>query len=308
MVFISFNYYKNYNAPLSAAHQIHHKEKIGVLVIALGRYDVFWEKLYKSSEKYFLPGYEKHYYIFTDSKNLKYKDKENVHVIPHKKMGWPYDSMLRYNLFISQWKVLSQMDYLYFMNINMVFREIVGDEVLPQKRNNGLMVLTHFGFARHNANPDTYSYDRNPKSTAYIPYGQGNVYAPGGFNGGTSKAFLKLSFECDKMIRQDLKNKIIAKWQDESYLNKYILDKNPLILPPYYMWPMDEYYQNSVYVKRAKTLLRDKKNYGGKWWLRGSTDIKSTPFSRLKYLILSNIALSPEKRAKYRDIYAMLQH
>ena len=40
------------------------KGKIGILVIALGRYTEFWPELYTSCEKYFLPNYQKEYYIF----------------------------------------------------------------------------------------------------------------------------------------------------------------------------------------------------------------------------------------------------
>ena len=42
--------------------------KIGVLVIATGRYDQFFEPLYDSFEEHFLPGHQKIYFYLTDSK------------------------------------------------------------------------------------------------------------------------------------------------------------------------------------------------------------------------------------------------
>lgn len=41
--------------------------KVAVLYICTGKYDVFWKDFYISYEKYFLPDCEKHYYVFTDA-------------------------------------------------------------------------------------------------------------------------------------------------------------------------------------------------------------------------------------------------
>lgn len=49
-------------------------------------------------------------------------------------------------------------------------------------------------------------------------------YVSGGFNGGTREAFFTLCRTILERTRQDLANGIIAKWHDESQLNRYIAD------------------------------------------------------------------------------------
>ena len=282
------------------------KGKVGILVIALGRYTEFWAELFTSCEKYFLPNFQKEYYIFTDSENLKYKNRNNVHQIYQKKLGWPFDTMMRFDMFLSQKAELQKLDYLYFLNINLVCRKVVGEEILPTEINDGLMVCSHPGY--YNRPRQLFPYDNNPNSTAYIPPNHGTHYAPGGFNGGTSKAFLELAEICSKNVHIDLSKNIIATWHDESHLNKYILDKKPLIMPINYMYPKAAKWlaKDNIYDKNIKMELREKVNYGGHYYLRGLTDIKNTKFNKLKYKLLRKLSSSKEEYDKYTQILKML--
>ncbi len=282
------------------------KGKVGILVIALGRYTEFWHELYESCEKYFLPKWEKEYYVFTDASDLKYRNKKNVHPIYQKKLGWPFDTMMRFEMFLSQKEHLKKLDYLYFLNINLICIKPIGDEILPTSYNDGLMVCTHAGY--YTKPIETYPYERNPNCKAYVPMGEGKHYAPGGFNGGTSAAFLALSEECSKNVRIDLQNRIIAQWHDESHLNKYILDKNPLIMPINYMYPKGvDWLEDSEYSKDIKMYLRDKANYGGHFYLRGVIEEKNTWFNKLKYKILRIIAKTPEQIEACEKMLFMLE-
>lgn len=91
--------------------------------------------------------------------------------------------------------------------------------------------------------------------------------------GGRSEAFLKMSRICAENTRIDEKNGVMALWHDESHLNKYILDKNPLILLPNYSY----WYAGNVFFKllkgTAKIEIVEKglPEYGRKY-LRGVTD------------------------------------
>lgn len=274
------------------------KGKVGILVIALGRYEAFWPELYKSCEKYFLPNWKKEYFVFTDSKKLKFNDKENVHSIYQKKLGWPYDSMMRFEMFYRRKPMLEKCDYLYFLNINLICKKQIGEEIIPTAANDWFMVCTHSGY--YNKSVENFPYDRNQNCTAFIPYGEGKHYAPGGFNGGRSLEFLSFCETCAKNVRIDLKNKIIALWHDESHLNKYILDKNPLIMPINYMYPKNvKWLKETVYSKDIKMELRDKVHYGGHYYLRGAIDIKNTLFNKIKYHILRIFAFTQEKKDEY---------
>ena len=248
--------------------------KIAILYIALGRYDVFWDDFYKSCEKFFIPNAQKTYFVFTDSDNIRAT--ENMVKIPHENMGWPNNTLMRFDLFLSIKDKLKDFDYIFFFNGNMEFIAPVGHEVLPdEKLNDGLVMGLHPGFALKPRKE--WTYERNPESMAYIPFDSGAYYVQGCLNGGTSKAYLKLCQECSKNTHTDLDKNIVAVWHDESHLNKYILDKNPLILGCNYLWP-----ENFPGKKPddIKIIQRDKSNpvYGGVKWLRGETDVRDIPY------------------------------
>jgi hypothetical protein len=83
--------------------------KVGIITIATGKYDTFVKGLVDSCEQNFLPGVDKKYIIFSDSKQIEENDK--VQVIHQEKLGWPYDTMMRFHMFDSQRKELSKFDH-----------------------------------------------------------------------------------------------------------------------------------------------------------------------------------------------------
>ncbi|MFR8222171.1 MAG: hypothetical protein ACLU9T_14650 [Blautia faecis] len=102
-----------------------------------------------------------------------------------------------------------------------------------------------------------FPYDRNKKSTAYIPWNCGSYYVIGAMFCGTSNAFIKMSKTLKKNIEEDLKRNIIAKWHDESQLNRYIIGKkNIRILPPQYCYPCG---MNVTYAKKISAVNKEAK-------------------------------------------------
>ncbi len=250
--------------------------KIAVLFIATGRYITFWKNFYTSCEEFFLKGHQKTYFLFTDSKNFDFEDNENVVVINQKKLGWPYDTLMRFDMFLKAKEQLKEYDYMYFINGTMHPVAPIGEEIFPSEEQ-GIMVTCHPGF--YKCDRKTFSYDKNPKSSAYISDNEGQYYFMGGFNGGISSAFLKLCEDINQKIKADLKKGIIALWHDESQLNKYVLDKNPLILTPDYAIPeLISFNQETLLAlkPKMKMIICDKSmaKYGGPDWLRGVSDKK----------------------------------
>ncbi len=149
------------------------------------------------------------------------------------------------------------------------------------------MTASHWSF--YNKTPDEFTYERNPLSTACIPCGRGRHYATGALNGGKAAAFLEMCETCSKNIHTDEENGIVALWHDESHLNKYLLDKNPPILPVNYLYP-----EHWIRKKRKhpfkddiKILMMEKEypRWGGRDYLRGVTDVPQrgkSPLLRLK--------------------------
>jgi hypothetical protein len=229
--------------------------KVAILYICTGKYDVFWKEFYESYEENFLKNSHKEYFVFTDAQSLMYEDKcDRIHKIFQKQLGWPYDTLMRFSMFDSISQQLMKFDYVFFMNANCkCVSEITEDEFLPKKKD--ILVVQHPG--EYNKKPSRYSYDRNPKSTAYIPKGEGKYYICGGINGGRTNAYLELVAELKQNVDTDLQNNVIAKWHDESHINHYIyVHDNWEMLSPSYCYAED---WNLPF--EPKILVREKSNY-----------------------------------------------
>ena len=78
------------------------QKTVAVLYIATGRYTVFWKYFYESAEKYLLNNCLKHYFVFTDnSEDIAGKSRGNVTCIQQNKLGWPFDTLMRFDIFLS---------------------------------------------------------------------------------------------------------------------------------------------------------------------------------------------------------------
>lgn len=203
--------------------------KIGLLVIATGKYDQFIPILFKSMKQYFMTNHEVTMFVFTDQDMPK---KEGLIALPHVHEPWPNPTLKRYHVFDKYKNELSQMDYLFYCDADMRFVAPVGDEILPDTET-GLVATEHPGFFGGRRG----TYETRVESTACVAPNEGSIYFAGGFNGGTSAAFLKMSEEIKKKVDRDLENGIIAVWHDESQMNRYLIDNPPKVLNPSYCYP-----------------------------------------------------------------------
>lgn len=242
--------------------------RIGILYICTGRYTVFFDDFYKSMEENFLPGYSKTYFIFTDDMVKEFP--KNVVRIYQPSLPWPYPTLDRFEMFLSVEKQLKKYDYLYFLNANAQILKPIGSEIFPSKEQ-GITVALHPVYKVRGRS--SYTYETRPESTAYIAPNKGKYYVQGGFNGGRTRDYLLLARVCSKNIQIDKENNIIAVWHDESHLNKYVVDKMPLVLGPEYVWEPSQAYGAPV-PNPIKILMRDKGPYGGYDYLRGISNHK----------------------------------
>jgi histo-blood group ABO system transferase len=157
----------------------------------------------------------------------------------------------RYKIFTNNSDTLSEMDYLFYCDADMKFVGNVGDEILGER-----VGTIHPGFF-HNPNSSNVALEKRPQSLAYLPINTIKNYYAGGFNGGTSEEFLKMSKIISNNIDIDLeKHNIIAEWHDESHMNKYFYENNPSIeLSPSYCYP------ESLSLPFEKKLLALNKNH-----------------------------------------------
>lgn len=244
--------------------------KVAILYIATGRYIVFWDQFYRSMEEKFLPEFKKHYFIFTNHTDMKFP--QNVTVIYRRVHGFPGDTIDRFDMFLSIKDKLKKYKYTYFLNANAFVTKLVRNEILPTP-SQGITVTWHPEYYREKKR-ETFPYDTNPNSTAYIPSYKGKYYVQGSFNGGITEDYLKMAEVLADEVKENKKRNVMARWHDESHLNHYILDKNPLVLPPSYTWANFDYTLLNIVKDEIRIKMRDKDGYGGVEWLRGYTDEK----------------------------------
>lgn len=206
--------------------------KIAILTICTGKYTMFFEGLYNSCEEFFLKSHEKKYFVFTDGEILS---KSNVIKIHQQKLGWPFDTMMRFHMFNQFSEMIGKYDYVFFLNANMIMCKEVGEEILPNELNENLMGVLHPGY--YNKPIERATFERNPGSVFCVNYNEGKHYYQGCFNGGKGEDFMKMSNILANKIDVDMANGIIPIWHDESALNWYFRDKNVLSLSPSYAYP-----------------------------------------------------------------------
>ena len=214
------------------------KMKILILTIATNKYIQFVERLYDNIEDKFLNGHEIQGLLFTEH-DVETSDNIKVSQIDHE--PWPMPTLKRYNYFVKEKDYISQFDYCYYFDVDMGIVSEVGDEVLSD------LVATLHPYQSFYPK-EQRTYDRNPKSLAYVPAGQeGELYYAGGFNGGSTKRFMEMAEVLADRVTKDLENDVIALWHDESQMNRYLIDNPPtLSLTPSYCFAEEQMY-NSEY-------------------------------------------------------------
>ncbi len=102
-------------------------------------------------------------------------------------------------------------------------------------------------------------------SKAFFTPKDNEPYFQGAINGGSSKVFCAAIKQLQNDIDNDTKKNITAIWHDESHWNKYLssrLDETKILLPSF------AYPEGMVLPYGPIILMRDKKKYGGHFFLR----------------------------------------
>lgn len=213
--------------------------RVAVLYLCTGAYRVFWHDFYPNFKEHFLPDCERTFYVFTDAETIDYEDQPDVRRIPQEALPWPYSTMQRFDAFLGQADRLAGYDYLFFANANLrCLRDVTAGELLPDAaRGQVLTVVCHLPY--YGKNPIFHPYERRRKSRAGIPYNCGTWYVAGGLNGGQSAAYLDLCRELKARTDEDLSHGVIARFHDESQLNRLVAEQPGRfrILGPEYCTP-----------------------------------------------------------------------
>jgi histo-blood group ABO system transferase len=223
--------------------------KVGFLIIATNKYTEFIQPLISSADQFLLSNQNVTYFIFTNQ-NFEINSNRNVVKIDVEHREWPWMTLGRYKIFSENSEIISKMDYLYYCDADMIFESEVGDEILSD-----LVATQHPGYYGRRGSPET-----NPKSLAYVSESESMQYFAGGFNGGITKEYLKMSKKISDNIDIDYSNGIVAVWHDESHLNRYMIDNKPTkILDPSYCCV--ETWMDCPFGRRLLALIKNHSEY-----------------------------------------------
>ena len=230
------------------AQQAIYSAQVGLLVMATGKYTYFVPPLIKSAEKHFCRNHDVTYFIFTDG-YIESIPNANIITLYEKRLGWPFDSMLRYHVYAKHKDLISSQDYLFACDADMLFVGRVGDEILGER-----VATEHPGFVGKRG-----SYETSQLSKACVLPSEGKQYFAGGFYGGTRNEFFKILDTNIKNIDEDYSCGLIAVWHDESHWNRYCIDNPPtVILNPAYCYPES---WNLPYPRKLLALDKDHQEF-----------------------------------------------
>ena len=196
-----------------------------ILYICTGAYNVFWADFYPNFEQYFLPECDKTYFVFTDADAIAHEEQPNVRRIFWPAKPWPQGTMDRFDAFLSQEETLKTFDWLMFVNANQRCTQTVPASLLLPDPAAGQDLFVVHDLPNYGRDPIFYPYERRLRCRAAIPYNCGQYYVEGGLNGGTAAAFLDLSRELKARMDADLADGIIARFHDESQLNRLVAEQ-----------------------------------------------------------------------------------
>jgi hypothetical protein len=182
-----------------------------LVLVATGKmYHEYARQLIASAKQYFVPH---EVCLFTDS-----DEDFEVYKVKCPTLGYPEATLKRYHLFLTQERALAKFDYVFYVDVDAKFVSSVGQEIFGPD----ITVVIHKGYNEH-----TWDWfaEHRPESSAHTGY-IGRYYV-GGFNGGTSKAFLGMSRAIRDAVDRDDSKGLVARWHDESHMNRYLSEHKP---------------------------------------------------------------------------------
>ncbi|XP_076611549.1 globoside alpha-1,3-N-acetylgalactosaminyltransferase 1-like [Chaetodon auriga] len=231
--------------------------RTGLLTLVVGTYAKYIRRFLSSAETHFLPGQMVTYYVLTD--NLRSLDPpielgpdRQLKVVPVAELpGWDRLALRRMALFADAIRspISSEVEYIFCADIDQEFVAPVGEEILGH-----LVATLHpelYGMPRN-----AFPYEAEEVSSACVHEDEGDYYYTSELYGGLVSEMYRLARACSLLILQDQASGIMARGLEESYLNRYLINRRPTcVLSPEYSW-WDSALAGDVPVQRLVSLGR----------------------------------------------------
>jgi histo-blood group ABO system transferase len=180
--------------------------------------------------------------------------------LPWGGLAWPLPTLWRYHAIDLYADLLgASVSHLLYCDVDMrplgPCDELFGDR---------LVAVAHPGY--WSANPETFPYERDPRSAAFLRGRPGHRYVAGGVQGGPAGPYLSAVAELRRRIQRDHLRGVSAVWHDESHWNRYVADHGHqlTVAGPEFCWP--ESWPVPAGVAEPRLLALDKDHHG----LRGT--------------------------------------
>lgn len=243
--------------------------RIGIVSIATNNYIVYWKDFVISTQHNLFLSDTLTFHIFTDRTDIAHDfARENasldicIHEIPS--LGWPDATLLRFSI-MNSIALHYQEDYLLYVDADMKAiskSPLNANSILASDR---MTLVSHPGFFRGNLHSRLATYLSSPKmcardligylkfgglgswetnklSEAFVPRKNRKSYYCGGIWGGPKEIFLNLCATLSNSVQNDLAKNLVAKWHDESHLNRWASSNRFKSLGPEYCF--DPTYKN----------------------------------------------------------------
>jgi hypothetical protein len=199
---------------------------ITISFIATAKYKDFFPGFYERVQNFFCINQEKKILVSTDDPESNVFKKENVitRKIDHK--VWPYVTLHRFKYLLDFKNQIRESDNFYFIDADLWPESDIEISEISDSRFD-LVGVQHPGFVGKIG-----TFETNTRSLANIFDGKYDLtkYRQGCFWGGKSSQVIRMIEELDRRIDQDDKNGVIARWHDESHMNKYFIERNSSVL------------------------------------------------------------------------------
>jgi len=214
-----------------------HGNSLAVLLIATNRYVEFFSQFYDSAKTFFLPSTAKTFFVLTDrTTDRSLADRPDVVAvhIPHE--AWPRPTLFKFKYFLGIRDRLLAFTHIIALDVDTRFCATISERDFFS-HGRPLFVVRHPGYFWPWSRGD---FERNPDSIACVRPGDNLcTYLAGALWGGKTANALVMMQELARRIDDDLSRGVIAKWWDESHLNKYFAEQHRKVhyFSPGYMCP-----------------------------------------------------------------------
>lgn len=199
--------------------------KVAICFIGTNKYLDYLPRYVEQINRYFLPDCEKTIIVFTDG---TVDPALQVNVYPTQHLGWPYVTLKRFQTIKQAATDISQHDWFVYIDADMlVVDKILSAEFFPD--NKSLFAVHHpYHYLTGPRWPGSWESDQ-ASLAAVSPDEDLSVYFQGCLWGGKIPAVLDMIAELDRRTEDDLSRGVIAKWHDESHLNRYLIDNRSYV-------------------------------------------------------------------------------